>query len=231
MISGIPVEIPIAGELVKVYFATRRFGKDGDDMSVARDDFHRAQIAMSQKLQRIAMLAHKSQHVSAKSNNGMEQLMKIADQQNEASTELVEIRSLHIKSATEYVRHSLTENYGPEGAQHYMSQMTDKQIIEAVSVIETGEVPEDFFESPATRQKSSDTSPGSGQPSESSLRQDSPGSSGAGEKSATRTRSSSRGISKDLPMKSSGRRTDIRNTRTGKASALKRALKPICSGI
>lgn len=73
-------------------------------------------------------------------------------------------------AAEELVRSSLAENYGAEGADALLDFMTEQDLRGCVALIQSGELPKDFFPYPGAQPKPSSTSPAaSGQGASSSM--------------------------------------------------------------
>jgi flagellar motor protein MotB len=144
------------------YLATRRSGEAGAAMKKTKREFQKAELATAKAAQRY-QAASAAEH-----------------QDEELLCNLLEDIQLAGQAADDAAEHlvllSLTENYGRENAEAVLDQLTDTDIKKMVSVIETGELPKDFFESSGQPPKPTSTlQPGGSPPAPSSSADTQPG--------------------------------------------------------
>lgn len=134
---GIPYRILRHGddgpEDKMVYLSTRRSGEAGAAMKNAKRDFQEHEFATAKAAQKYAAADRSEQ----KDEERLGKLLDEIREQGEAAND----------AAEKLIRLSLTENYGRENAEAILDKLTTKDIRAMVTVIETGELPKDFFES------------------------------------------------------------------------------------
>ena len=185
---GIPFRIvregDESGKLDKtIYLATRRFGEAGKAMREARHEYYKHEFACARAAQRyqaadrrvrdLAANDPAQDEMEARRDTLLDAIRIEGDCANEAAQKLVLL--------------SLTENYGRKAAEETLDLLTDREIKVCVTLIETGELPADFFGSAAARSGAPSpkptgiSAPGGSQP-ESSLKPDSRGRRSKGAK-------------------------------------------------
>jgi len=171
-VNGIPLTIRRDGELEKVYLSTHRSGEKGEKFRTLKREFHRAHIEAAKAGKSSILTMEKAEKIE-----DIETLEKLAAEQDGAMDRLDEARARTMELAEAIVRESLGGNYPDGEVDGIMDCMTDAQLVKCVSIIETGDVPADFFPSPDTPPSESTTSPPGGSISGSSSSTDTPGPS------------------------------------------------------
>lgn len=153
----------------KFYLSTRRTGEGGEALRKAKRKFREAKrkiTSIGLKLGFIERQAQEEGQPPATLERMLERIQQLVDDSATASEEAQ-------AAAEKVVRLALRENHGDQ-TDEILNSLTDAQVVECVSIIETGEVPEDFFPRTATPPKPSTTTPDAGAPSESCSSTDSP---------------------------------------------------------
>jgi hypothetical protein len=156
---GIPLELLIGGNPEKVYFATRRSGELGVKMRALRRTYHMARMEAARFLARTQAIGQAADSLEADRPNYMDELEKLLADQEKQTELAMDAKEKARAAAEELARLSLGENYSGDTLERIMNCLTDRQLAFLVTVIETGEVPEDFFPRPATQPSGSTTSP------------------------------------------------------------------------
>ena len=151
-----------------IYLATRRSGEAGAAMRKAKRDFQKHEFAGGK-----ATLRFKAE--SLVENPNEEKIVKLLEEIQEAG-------EAGNDAAEKLVLLSLTENYGKETATEILDLLTNRDIRTILSVLETGELPKDFFGSNGQPLKPTSTLPPGDSPREPSLATDTQSGKSAGEK-------------------------------------------------
>lgn len=175
--NGIPIELDLDNSREQILLSTRRSGELGMKVAELKRKFRNTKLAVAGKLQRVTALAKQAEAATADS-----ELSTILDRQETLIGELAAMNDEMQAAAETIVRLALEDNYPPDVAERYMDAMTDAQVLLAVSIIETGDVPADFFPRRATQPSGSITSPSGAMPLPGSSQ---PGSDGGISKPAT----------------------------------------------
>jgi len=156
-----------------LFLATRRSGEAGKSMRSAMREYRKHQMAMAKASQRYGTTEARIRKLGP----DHEKLDGLIEKRDAQFDKLMDAEALALEAAENVVRLSLTENYGKDKALEAMDQLTDSDMHEMVVTIQTGEQPDDFFQSREDRERLSSTLPPGGSPSESSLSTDTPESS------------------------------------------------------
>lgn len=166
---GIPYRIVRHGEAGpedKVFFlATRRSGEAGAAMKKAKREFQKQELATAQAAHKYAAAerAEEKDPVEGVPHGAREEKLCKHLEEIRAASQAADDAAEHL------VLLSLTENYGRENAEAILDQLCDADIRKMLSVIETGELPKDFFGSSGQPPKPTSISqPGGSPPAPSS---------------------------------------------------------------
>lgn len=153
-----------------VYLATRRSGEAGQAMKEAKRAFHKHEMAVGRAYKRYQSLDVRVRRLEA---SGADSVDQVIEQRDEAFARIQEEADLANDAAEKVVRLSLKENYHDQ-TDSILDICTDKDLAAMVVVIETGELPKDFFGSGGPPPKSSSTEPSGDSPEEPSTDADLP---------------------------------------------------------
>lgn len=171
------------GPVEKVlYLATRRTGEGGQAMKNAKREYYAHEFGCACAAKRFQS-ADQAVLACAPEDD------RRAALENERDAQLERIRAegdAATDAAERLVRLSLTENYGAAAAGEIVDQLTDRDVRAMVTVIETGELPPDFFGGSDRRPRPTTTSPSGGLPAESYSNADSADDRSSGARSASR---------------------------------------------
>ena len=170
--NGIPVTIQRNGVEETVYLSTRRSGKAGESMKNHKRAFHHANVNVSKAMNRVVMIMTKAEKVDPATDSYTDALERLSAEQETAVDAAEVLKQEVFGEALHLVRLSLTENHGATDTVEIMDCLTDKQVVQLVTVIETGDTPEDFFPSRAILPKESSISPSGDGPAGSLSEQD-----------------------------------------------------------
>lgn len=161
---GLPIELEIEGNNERIFFATRRRGQDGEDMRKHRRAFHTAKMAALTHLRRVEALEIKADQIPADTQDRDLRISEILGEQGKELQASLDAKEQAREACERLVRLSLGENYpDTEKVERILGSLTDNQLAYLVTVLETGEVPADFFPRRATLPKpSTTTQPGDG---------------------------------------------------------------------
>lgn len=159
-----------------LYLATRRTGEAGKAMREAKREFYRLEFACARAAQRYQAADARVRGL-APGDPGQEAAVEKRDALLDQIRETGENAT---DAAERMVRLSLTANYGADGANDLLDQLTDKEVRAMVSVIETGELPADFFGEGAARPRPTTISPSGATPPEPSSKPDSAAKTSSG---------------------------------------------------
>lgn len=149
-------EGPVEKHLV---LATRRRGDGGEAMKARMTEYKRQVFAKDRAAQRWQAMQARLACQAPDSDKFLE-TADLADQAYEGMRLADEAM---YAAAEDLVRCSLVENYGAQGADELMDFLTELDLRGCVALIQSGELPKDFFPYPGDRQNESSTSPaGSG---------------------------------------------------------------------
>jgi hypothetical protein len=150
--NGVPIPVMRAGRKETAYLSTRRSGEVGEKMTAAKAEHRRARNNV------FKIAARVRSETMALPPNPNEAQMDAALGRQEELLDLMSAATAEVKKlAVEIVGMSLAENHGPD-AVAILDCMTDKQVNDCVAIIETGDVPADFFPLSGTQQKQSSIS-------------------------------------------------------------------------
>ena len=149
--NGIPVPVMRNGSKETVYLSTRRSGSEGEKLRAHKAAFREARNKALKLSTRIATLAR------APAGATLDDLDGLISRQEAALDAMQEAVSRAAHEAEQVVLQALRENHGKE-AEAIVDCLTDKQLADCVSIIETGDVPADFFPSPGIQPKPSSIS-------------------------------------------------------------------------
>lgn len=159
---GIPVTIQRDGKPEKIYLSTRRSGAAGAAMREAKENYYAAQQRAANALARVVAAVSLAESQPAR-------LEEVLAKQEKDSAEALTEKTAALNHAEVLVGLALKENHGPD-TDAIMDLLTDKQIMRLVTVIETGDVPSDFFGGPGPGRNASSSgqpAPAPGEPSSS----------------------------------------------------------------
>jgi hypothetical protein len=169
---GIPYRIVRHGEDGPVdkmiYLATRRTGEAGAAMKKAKRDFQKHELATAKAATRYAAAEAAESKDGERACKLLEEIHENGQAANDAAEHLVLL--------------SLTANYGREKAEEIIDELTTREIRAMLGVIETGELPKDFFDKPGQPPKPISTSPSGGSVPAPSLNADSQQAKSSAEK-------------------------------------------------
>jgi hypothetical protein len=169
--TGIPFEIRAEGnpdETETVYLSTRRTGDIGRKMETLKQQIRNHDISRAAALRRAALCSHKCDALAKSSPTFARDLDALGEQQDVALFQATQLAGELNAARADLVRLSLSSNYG-DRTDNILDRLTDVELQAAVSLIETGELPADFFGARGTQRKSSTTSQsGAPQPAPSS---------------------------------------------------------------
>ena len=169
--QGIPVTITRNEDEAIIYLSTRRSGAAGKAMKSLKHRFHQAIHAASKANSRVFLIMTKAEGLDAEAEDYADVVAELHEKQTDAAASALKWKEEALEHAEDLVRRSLKENHGPDTTD-IMDCLTDKQLQQMVTIIETGDTPEDFFPSNGTRPKQSTTLPLGDTPGESSAEQD-----------------------------------------------------------
>ena len=157
--NGVPVKILRNGEQETIYLSTRRSGDAGNKLRVAKRRYHKAEARVAKLASSMIIISDKADALIAEgkslADGTLEELYarheKVLDEMHDAKDKALEL-------AEEVVRLALKENYGKK-SDEIMDCLTDRQLAQCVGIIETGQTPADFFQSPDTQPSESGMSP------------------------------------------------------------------------
>lgn len=174
---GIRFEIrregPDGGDVEAIYLATRRAGDAGAKLSAAKKRYHEEVLEAGKAYKRVAQLAQMAEALKPEDPNYNDKLCQVGNEQDAAAMRALEHDQAAQEAADEMVLASLRMNYG-EQAEAIFDKLTDAEVRAAVSTIETGEMPADFFRSRGTPPSASTTKPPGASPEGSSSKPDLP---------------------------------------------------------
>ncbi|MDD5705434.1 MAG: hypothetical protein PHR35_05880 [Kiritimatiellae bacterium] len=148
-----------------VYLATLRSGPIGKDL---RDRRRRhAQLAgQARRVGRDMQLVAASLRDDTPAN----ELRNLATEQDALMTELRDIERELLETAEQIVAQALELCHGPDEATRIMDCLCDRQIEQAVRMLDLGEAPADFFDGRGTRSNAPGTGPAAATSGASSLK-------------------------------------------------------------
>lgn len=141
-----------------VYLSTRRSGDVGLKMQHLKRDYRTAQRRTAHAFQEVALVASKANALAATGKPCEAELERLALQQDQAGAVAQDSANGALEHATDLARLALRECHG-EDAERILDCLTDRQIHQCVGIIETGDVPADFFPLSATPPSASGTPP------------------------------------------------------------------------
>lgn len=170
---GIPVEIDRSGKDETVYLSTRRSGERGQALRQAIRNYRDAERAAAKLQARMGLITLSVSKIPDDAAGFDAALGKLADEMDRLSDQAAAAKDAALEQAAAAVALALEDNHGDDAAE-IMDCLTDRQIIQMIGIIETGETPEDFFPSRATRPSASTISPSAGAPGAHSSKPGSP---------------------------------------------------------
>lgn len=144
--NGIPVRIHRDQGFETIYFSTRRSGEHGAEMKRLKREVHQRQLDATASLTLIATISKKIDEDAV----SIEEAQKVITQQIELAAKAREHSEAMLEAAEKLVRLSLSANYPAEEVDKIVDSLSDRQIRSAITAIETGEEPKDFFQPRAT---------------------------------------------------------------------------------
>ena len=172
--NGIPMQIRRDGTVETVYLSTRRSGEPGRKMAERKKEYHLAQRQCAASLQEVALIARKAEALASTGNPCEQDLDRLALQQGHVSAVAQDCADAALGAAQDLTLMSLKECHGAD-AEKILDCLTDRQLHQCVGIIETGDLPEDFFPKSAIQPSASSTLPPGGGGGEPSLPTGSPG--------------------------------------------------------
>ena len=151
--NGIPVRIYRDQGVETIYLSTRRSGEQGEEMKRLKRDVHQHQLDATAALTLIATVGKKIDDDTVT----VEETKTIIEQQTELAIKAREHNEAMLEAAEKLLRCSLAVNYPPDEVNRIVDSLSDRQIRSAVTAIETGEEPKDFFLPRAIPQNASTT--------------------------------------------------------------------------
>jgi len=183
--KGIPFRITAQtdkGPVDKVlYLTTRRMGTTGETFKKAKRDYHKSQCDAARATQKYAV-AEKQVNELDPATDKYQEAAQVCD---ECLVSIDAGADQALKHAEKIVRLSLQPNYGKADTESIMDELIDADFHAMVSLIETGELPPDFFRFKEARQKSTTTAQSGEAPDKSSTAAASPKRKSKKEKSGS----------------------------------------------
>lgn len=145
------------GEMVDktIYLSTRRSGQFGRAMHEAKRAYQDAEWTCAKATQRYAALSARIAALEA----GSQEFAGLLDARDAAYAQVLVAGREANDAATLTVSNSLAENYGPAAATDILDLLTQREINAMVMLIETGDLPKDFFGENDPSRKPITTSP------------------------------------------------------------------------
>ena len=137
-----------------VYLSTRRSGKTGQELLGLRHQYN----ACDARLRRIGR-DMRLVSVAVRDDMPIENLREAADQQDNLQEQLLGVESSLDAIAQQIVRAALADCHGADEAVRILDCLSDRQIHQAVRMMEIGEEPKDFFDGRGTRPSAPGTGP------------------------------------------------------------------------
>lgn len=128
------------------YLSTRRAGQDGLALRHHRGVYNEAESRL-QRLGRDMRLVS----LTVRDDMPLDELRAAAARQDDLSAELRVAEAALIEAADTLVRVALTDCHGEDEAARIMDCLCDRQVLQAVRMLEIGEEPKDFFDGRGTR--------------------------------------------------------------------------------
>lgn len=138
-----------------VYLSTRRSGETGLQLAQLRDVYGQHETRMRQVGRDMRLLT-----LAVRDDMPIENLREAADQQDHLADELRGAERAMNATAEQLVRAALADCHGDDEATRILDCLSDRQIHQAVRMLEIGEEPKDFFDGRVTRP----SAPGTGRP-------------------------------------------------------------------
>lgn len=148
--NGVPIPVLRNERKEMVFLSTRRSGEPGKAMAARKRAYREARNSVAKLTAQIGAMASANPASLAEAET-------IAGRQAELLDKLTACADALKEHAEALVRLSLRENHGDD-AEAILDVLTDKQINDCVGIIETGDVPADFFHAPGIPLKPSSTS-------------------------------------------------------------------------
>ena len=167
---GIPIEIERNGKTEKIYLSTRRSGPAGQKMVEARNIARRERLNSARLATQLSILMARVEKMPD-DDAKLQAIARDADNLVNAVGKAAQAA----KDATELaVRLAIEDNHGLE-TEKILDGLSDKDIEQMLTTLETGAMPEDFFQRHAIQPKPNSIMPGADGSGVSSLSAASPG--------------------------------------------------------
>lgn len=138
-----------------VYLSTRRSGEAGQELRSLRHQYNACEARM-RKIGRDMRLVT----VGVRDDMPIEKLREAAAEQDNLQAQLLSVELSLDEIAHQLVRKALADCHGPDEAVRILDCLSDRQLHQAVRMLEIGEEPQDFFDGRGTRP----SAPGTGRP-------------------------------------------------------------------
>lgn len=155
--NGIPLRIKRDGQTETVYLSTIRSGEIGKKIRELKGQYRAFQrkLTTAQKQIGLATLA------VGKGDLPMDKLIEISTEQDQAIADRDRLAESVLACCEAIAAETLAPNYGIESFR-ILDALTDAQIRAIPQILESGDVPADFFPSPDTPASASGTLPNNG---------------------------------------------------------------------
>jgi len=151
--NGIPITILRNGQTEKAYLSTVRTGETGQKIRELKKKLREVKNREVKTLKQVLLITDK-----AEKQTDISKLDEMSVKQDELLGLSTSLAEEALDMAEELVAIALKENHGND-TNAILDCLTDRQILSCVKILETGEVPADFFPSPDTRLSVSISSP------------------------------------------------------------------------
>lgn len=138
-----------------VYLSTRRSGEAGKHLAFLRLGYAAHDTRLRQVGRDMRLLT-----LGLRDDMPIDKLQEAAAQQDRLNDELRAVERALNKTAEDIVREALADCHGADEATRILDCLSDRQIHQAVRMLEIGEEPKDFFDGRGTRP----SAPGTGRP-------------------------------------------------------------------
>jgi folylpolyglutamate synthase/dihydropteroate synthase len=152
---GIPIEIERNGKMEKIYLSTRRSGPIGQGMIEARNQARREKLNSARLAAQLSILSARLEKMPETDA----QLQAIGKEVDELIIGVAKAAEAARNAAEQAVRLAVEANHGPD-VDAILDCLSDRDIEQMLTALETGAVPEDFFQRRATPPKQSSITPG-----------------------------------------------------------------------
>ena len=156
---GVPVNVLRDGEMTKIYLSTRRSGEVGQAMLDLKRNLRSLDLKRAKLYKAFAIITKKVDDLvddSADAKIDDAALAELSADHDKRMKQLTDLDQEYNDLAYKLVELAVHDNHGDD-AQAIMDNLTTKQINQCVNIIETGDVPKDFFPQSVIRQNESST--------------------------------------------------------------------------